>query len=81
MIEHDVLSARTRMNFSLWQTYRDSEKRLLLVEIGAAVRNHVMPPRRYTLIPPGGEAQRAGANRIYQWAHTERESLNPSPEQ
>ena len=43
-----VRLARTRMNLSRWEIYDNSEKSLLLSEIGAVVRNHVMPPLRYT---------------------------------
>jgi hypothetical protein len=76
LVEHDVQAARTHMNFSRWQIYDDSEKSLLLSEIGSVVRNHEMPPRRYTLIHPDAKLSDAEANEIYQWTRTERRLLN-----
>ena len=52
LVEHDVQAARTHMNLSRWQIYDDSEKTLLLSEIGSVVRNHEMPPRRTRWFTP-----------------------------
>ena len=80
LVGHDVQTARTRMNLSRWQVYDNSEKSLLLSEIGSVVRNHVMPPRRYTLVHPGAKLSDAEASGIYQWTRAERRRLNALPE-
>jgi Haem-binding domain len=76
MIEHDVRTARAHMNLSQWQVYEDSEKRLMLSEIGSVVRNGVMPPRRYTMIHPEAKLSEAEINEIYQWTRADRRLLN-----
>jgi len=81
MIEHDVETARGHMNLSRWQTYDDSEKRLMLAQIGVMVRNHVMPPRRYTLIHPEAKLSEAEVNSIYRWTHVDRGLPSHSPEE
>jgi cytochrome c len=80
MIEHDVQTARAHMNLSRWQIYEDSEKSLLLAEIGSVVRNRVMPPRRYTMIHPEAKLTEAEVNEIYQWTRADRKLLNHSRE-
>ena len=80
LIEHDVQSARTHMNLSRWQTYEDSEKSLMLSEIGAVVRNGIMPPRRYTMIHPEARLTKTEVNEIYQWTRADRKLLNHSPQ-
>ena len=69
------------MNLSRWQIYDDSEKGLLLAEIGSVVRNRVMPPRRYTMLHPEAKLSDAEATEIYQWTRSERRILNHSPEE
>jgi hypothetical protein len=64
MIEHDVQAARTQMNLSRWKIYDAGEKSLLLSEIGSVVRNHVMPPRRYTIVHPEAKLSDAEAAEI-----------------
>jgi hypothetical protein len=76
LIEHDVQAARTHMNLSRWQIYDNTEKSLLLSEIGSVVRNHEMPPRRYTLVHPDAKLSDEEANEIYQWTRAERRRLN-----
>jgi len=78
LIDHDVRTARTYMNLSRWQTYEDSEKSLMLSEIGSVVRNHIMPPRRYTMIHPEAKLTEAEVNEIYQWTRADRRLLNHS---
>jgi hypothetical protein len=80
IVEHDVQTARTRMNLSRWDTYDNSEKSLLLSEIGSVVRNRVMPPRRYTIVHSGAKLSDADASAIYQWTRAERRWLNGLPE-
>jgi hypothetical protein len=80
LIEHDVQTARTHMNLSHWQTYDDSEKSLMLSEIGSVVRNRIMPPRRYTMIHPEAKLSESEVNEIYRWTRADRRLLNHSPE-
>jgi hypothetical protein len=74
-------SVDKHMNLSRWQTYDDSEKRLMLAQIGVMVRNHVMPPRRYTLIHPEAKLSEAEVNSIYRWTHVDRGLPSHSPEE
>jgi len=80
VLEHDVQTARSNMNLSRWQNYADTEKSALLSEIGSVVRNHVMPPRRYTLIHPAAKLSDSDAALIYQWTRAERQLLRQSAE-
>jgi hypothetical protein len=80
LLEHDVQAARSNMNLSRWQSYADTEKSALLSEIGSVVRNHVMPPRRYTLIHPAAKLSDADAALIYQWTRAERQRLRKATE-
>ena len=80
LIDHDVQTARTYMNLSRWQTYEDSEKSLMLSEIGSVVRNRIMPPRRYTMIHPEAKLTEAEVNEIYRWTRADRRLLNHPPE-
>jgi len=75
LIESDVADARAHMNLSRWGSYDNGEKSALLSEIGAVARNHVMPPRRYTLIHPDAKLSAADANEIHEWTRTERQRL------
>jgi hypothetical protein len=68
------------MNLSRWEIYHNSEKYLLLSEIGSVVRNRVMPPRRYTIVHSAAKLSDAEASEIYQWTRAERRRLNASPE-
>jgi len=65
------------VRLSRWQTYEDSEKSLMLSEIGSVVRNRIMPPRRYH---PEARLNEAEVNEIYQWTRADRRLLNHSPE-
>jgi hypothetical protein len=67
------------MNLSLWATYDDSGKSRMLAEIGSVARNHVMPPRRYTVIHPEARLSDSEANEIYRWTRAERRLLDRSP--
>jgi hypothetical protein len=69
------------MNLSRWQIYDNSEKIVLLSEIGSVVRTHIMPPRRYTIVHPEAKLTDAEANAIYQWTRAERRRLGRSPEE
>lgn len=80
LIDNDVQTARTHMNLSRWQMYEDSEKSLMLSEIGSVVRNRIMPPRRYTMIHPEAKLTEAEVNEIYQWTRADRRLLDHSPE-
>ena len=80
IVEHDVQEARTHMNLSRWQIYDESEKSLLLSEIGSVARNHIMPPRRYTMIHPEAKLSEGEANEVYDWTRSERKLLKHSPE-
>jgi hypothetical protein len=79
LIENDVATARDHMNLSRWQSYDDGEKNALLAEIGSVVRNHIMPPPRYTFVHPAAKLSDADANEICRWTKTERRLLRNSP--
>jgi hypothetical protein len=75
LIESDVAGARGHINLSRWESYDNGEKSALLSEIGSVVRNHVMPPRRYTLIHPDSKLTAADGYEIYEWTRAERKRL------
>jgi len=76
LVEHDVRAARDHMNLSRWQTYDNTEKSLILSEIGSVVRNRIMPPRRYTMVHPEAKLSDGDINDIYQWTRVNRRLLN-----
>jgi cytochrome c len=79
LIEHDVRTARAHMNLSRWQAYDNTEKSLILSEIGSMVRNRIMPPRRYTMVHPEAKLSDADINEIYRWTRLDRRLLNDQP--
>jgi cytochrome c len=79
LIQHDVKEARARMNLSRWGEYSVAEKRLLLSEIGGAVRSGTMPPARYRFLHPDSKLSPVERETIYQWTRRERlHVVNPA---
>ena len=72
LIERDVSTARAHLNLSRWTEYSPKEREMLLAAIGAVVRNHQMPPRRFTLLHPEAVLSAREEEQIYRWAHAER---------
>jgi hypothetical protein len=75
LIERDVSTARAHLNLSRWNEYSETQRETLLAAIGAAVRNHQMPPRRFTLLHPEAVLSPREEQQIYRWAHAERRRL------
>ena len=75
LIERDVSTARAHFNLSRWNEYPENEREILLAAIGAAVQNHQMPPRRFTLLHPEASLSAREEEQIYRWAHAERRRL------
>ena len=78
LIERDVHAARAHMDLSRWSTYGTSEKMRLLAGMGSAVRNGVMPPKRYLLLHPEAKLSPDQIGGIYRWTRTVRKQLRES---
>ena len=72
LLEHDVTTARRHMNLSHWDMYSAEQRKQLLKEIGAMLRNNRMPPGRYLLMHPRARLSAAEAARVQDWAKAER---------
>ena len=72
MLERDVHEARTQMDLSRWDDYDPREKMRLLATIGSVVRNHIMPPRRYTAIHAEAKLTEDQIRKIYLWTRAAR---------
>jgi len=75
LIQHDVREARAHMNLSEWQHYDKDAQSRYLAEIGSVVRNHIMPPSRYTALHPEAKLSPEEVDSIYQWTRTNRQAL------
>jgi uncharacterized membrane protein len=76
VLEKDVHDARSHMNLSQWNRYSPEERRQILSEIGSLVRNHRMPPARYTSLHPEARLSDYDAELLYQWTRTQRSRLH-----
>jgi acyl-CoA reductase-like NAD-dependent aldehyde dehydrogenase len=76
VLEKDVHDARSHMNLSQWNRYSPEERRQILSEIGSLVRNHRMPPARYTSLHPEASLSDYDAELLYQWTRTQRSRLH-----
>jgi len=75
LIARDVHEAHSHLNLSRWEDYSVDDRLRLLGSIGSAARNHVMPPRRYTLMHPEARLTDQERQQIYQWTRAERKRL------
>jgi len=75
MLNRDVKEARTHMDLLLWNRYSLDDKRQILTELGAAVRNNEMPPGRYLWMHPDAKLSADDTARLYVWARSERHKL------
>jgi predicted Fe-S protein YdhL (DUF1289 family) len=63
------------MDFSQWSKYSPDDKRQILTEVAAEVRNNRMPPFRYLLMHRGARLSADETARIYAWTRNERRKL------
>lgn len=63
------------MDLSRWREYDDTKKIEILSRMGSAVRNGLMPPRRYTLLHPDAKLTTAQVAEVYQWTREVRKQL------
>jgi hypothetical protein len=75
LVQRDIRLARSHLDLSRWPEYDETRKKRLLAEIGVAVRNGSMPPRRYTFLHPEARLSGDDANQIYRWTRYTRRSL------
>ncbi|MGA3023397.1 MAG: heme-binding domain-containing protein [Bryobacteraceae bacterium] len=75
LLNHDVKEARSHMDFSQWSKYSPDDKRQILTEVAAEVRNNRMPPFRYLLMHRGARLSADETARIYAWTRNERRKL------
>jgi hypothetical protein len=72
MVEKDVREARAHMDLTQWQMYDENKKSESLSAIGSAVRNRVMPPRRYIVLHPEARLTDEEIDQVYRWTRDER---------
>lgn len=74
-IHNDVKAGRAQLNFSRWAQYQPDQKNEALAEMAALVRNHLMPPSRYTLLHPGARLSNGDVRRLTAWTFAERRKI------
>ncbi|HZU24840.1 MAG TPA: heme-binding domain-containing protein [Bryobacteraceae bacterium] len=79
-IRNDVSAGRAQLNLSRWSQYKPEQKEEALAEIAALVRNHLMPPSRYTLLHPGARLSDEDIRRLTQWTSAERRKIHAQTE-
>ena len=67
-IAGDVNQARSLMNFSRWDTYSDSEKKLFRQRIYHMASNRIMPPGDYLVLHPKARLDSTAIETLKQWA-------------
>jgi hypothetical protein len=75
MIKKDVDDARSRANFSKWDSYRPDEQEDLLTRIGAAARTGQMPLPRYALLHREAVLTSQEHQQLYEWSRAEKKRL------
>ncbi len=75
MLSHDIKEARSHMDFTLWTRYSPDDKRQILTELSAAVRNNQMPPSRYLWMHPDAGLSTEEAALLSAWTRSERHKL------
>ena len=75
LLDSDIGTARSHMDFSRWNQYAPDDKKEILGSIAANVRNHKMPPGRYLFMHPDARLSDNDAARVYVWTRSERRRM------
>lgn len=75
LLNHDVKEARSHMDLSRWSKYSLDDKREILTEMGAVLRNNQMPPSRYLFMHSDARLSADETARLYAWTRSERRKL------
>ena len=75
LLDSDIRTARSHMDFSRWNQYAPDDKKEILGSIAANVRNHKMPPGRYLFMHPDARLSDRDAARVYGWTRSERRRM------
>lgn len=67
-IHTDVERGRAFMDLSKWNDFTESERRGFTAAIGAAVQNHLMPPRTYVWLHPEARLSSDELELVRAWA-------------
>jgi Haem-binding domain len=70
-IHTDVERGRAFMDLSKWNDFTESERRGFTAAIGAAVQNHLMPPRKYVWLHPEARLSSDELELVRAWARAE----------
>jgi Haem-binding domain len=70
-VHTDVERGRAFMNLSKWNDFTEGERRGFTAVIGAAVQNHLMPPRKYVWLHPEARLSSDDLQLIRAWALAE----------
>ena len=81
LVQADVLSARSDLNFSHWSVHPVEEptQAQRLAGICSDVRRRIMPPRSYVLAHPSARLSGRDVARLCEWSDSARLSLGPPP--
>ena len=77
-IHRDVAAGRAQLDLSRWSEYAPAQRDEVLAEIGALVRNRLMPPSRYTLLHPHARLSADDVRRLTDWTSAERRRMRAS---
>jgi len=75
LLNHDVATARSHMDFSRWGQYSLDDKREILTKMAAELRTNQMPPGRYLLMHPNARLSADKIALISAWTLSERHKL------
>ena len=75
MMARDVHEARSRVNFSNWNSYSTDEQESLLTRIGSVVRTGRMPLPRYTFLHHESILTPQERQQIYEWCKAEKKRI------
>jgi hypothetical protein len=73
-IHTDVERGRAFMDLSKWNDFTESERRGFTAAIGAAVQNHLMPPRKSVWLHPEARLSSDELELVRAWARAEYKS-------
>ena len=75
LVEHDVVTGRKHLNFSIWEKYGTDARIDLLSKVGSQLRQEKMPLRGYLLFHPEARLSAAERELILNWSKAERRRL------
>lgn len=81
MVEQDVNTARSHMNFSRWNEYSADEKRQYFSKMSILVKRRAMPLSRYLKLHPEARLTDEQVTYLSQWSRREAKRLSDAAPQ